>query len=142
MQPNVTLHTVALGFISMTIIGFAARVLPLFEGRALRRSWPLDVALIALNGATALRLASSFRGVPFGTRGLALSGALALLAVVSFAVVAWPLLGDGRRSRWMASEQRLDVVDAPARPGSTRGGQQSGTEMRVSGVVGRQRAHE
>jgi len=91
------LHIVTLGFITMTIIGFSARTLPLFAGRLLHRHWPLDLAFISINASVALRLLFSIDGAPASTRSLALSGALALLALIAFAITIWPLLSDDRR---------------------------------------------
>jgi NnrS protein len=91
------LHIVTLGFITITIIGFASRTLPLFAGRVLHRHWPLDLAFVALSASVALRLLASIDGAPASTRGLALSGALALIALIAFAITIWPLLGDDRR---------------------------------------------
>jgi uncharacterized protein involved in response to NO len=88
------LHIVTLGFITMTIVGFAARTLPLFAGRLLHRHWPLDLAFIALNASVALRLLASIDGAPASTRGLALSGTLGLVAIFAFAITVWPLLSD------------------------------------------------
>ena len=88
------LHIVTLGFITMTIIGFAARTLPLFAGRLLHHHWLLDLAFITLNAAVALRLLASIDGAPSSTRALALSGSLGLIAVIAFAITIWPLLSD------------------------------------------------
>jgi len=108
-------HTIALGFVSMTIVGFAARVLPLFEGRHLRRAWLLDAAFVTLNVSTATRLAASFEGLHFGWGPLALSGLLGVTAIGAFAFAIWPLLSNDGRARWSNAERRLDLI-AVSRP--------------------------
>ncbi len=86
------LHTFAMGFVTMTIFGFAARVLPLFEGRPLPMPRAMDAAFALLNASVVLRLAGGVIAAG-ATATLALSGVLGLAALACFAVVAWPLCG-------------------------------------------------
>ncbi len=82
-------HVVALGVVTMMILGLGSRILPLFEGARLQ--WPrlMDAAFISLNLSVALRLAFSSVSVPGGDSLLGLSGVSGLVALVCFALVVW-----------------------------------------------------
>lgn len=97
-------HVVALGVVTMMILGLGSRILPMFEGARLQ--WPrlMDVAFISLNLSVALRLVFSSVSVPGGGFLLALSGPSGLLALVCFALVVW------RTSRPQAREDRRPTV--------------------------------
>ncbi len=86
------LHVLALGFVSMMIMGMAARMLPLFEGAQLPHHRLMDGAFLALNSSVALRLAFGLVPGRVGSAGLGVSGVLGLLALVLFAFVVWKVL--------------------------------------------------
>lgn len=86
-----SLHTFAMGFVTMTIFGFTARVLPLLEGRPLPFPRVMDAAFVLLNGSVALRLIGSTTASAAFSGVLALSGLLGMAALVCFTVVVWPL---------------------------------------------------
>lgn len=87
------LHTYAVGFVTVTIFGFAVRVLPLLEGRPLPAPRLLDVAFVLLNASVILRLLGALDQPGASTHVLALSGCLALAALLCFVPVVWPLSG-------------------------------------------------
>lgn len=87
------LHTYAVGFMTMTIIGFAVRLLPLLEGRRLPAPALIDVAFFLLNTSIVLRLAGSVPQITESTDVLALSGGLALAGFLCVVPVCWPFSG-------------------------------------------------
>lgn len=86
-------HVFALGVLTMGILGFAARLLPLFEARVLTRVGAMDLAFIALTSGVAMRIVFAHPSVPFNDPGLAASGIATFVAVAAFARAIWPLLG-------------------------------------------------
>lgn len=82
-------HAVALGFVTMMIIGMATRVLPVFAGRRLYSATLATGALYALNTAAALRILGGLMAdtAYMGDRYwfMAAAGALGLFAAVLFA---------------------------------------------------------
>lgn len=94
------LHTYAVGFITMTIIGFALRVLPLLEKRPLPAPRLADAAFILLTASTLLRLFGAIDAGRASSAALGLSGVFALAALLSFGPIAWSLTGGpGLRAR-------------------------------------------
>lgn len=110
-------HVVALGVVTMMILGLGSRILPMFEDARLQ--WPrlMDVAFISLNLSVALRLVFSSVSVPGGDLLLALSGLSGLVALVCFALVVW------RTFRPQAREDRRPTVylNLGARTAAARG---------------------
>src|SRR5690606_28200349 len=91
------LHTLAVGFITMTIVGFASRALPLFEQRRhVERRWLLDVAFVALNLSVLARLLFGVSDMPSNSAGLAVSGVLGLAGIACFAGFAVGVLRHSR----------------------------------------------
>ncbi len=105
------LHTFAMGFITMTIFGFTARVLPLLEGRPLPTPRLADVAFALLNVSVLLRLAGSLGHGQASTATLALSGVLGLAALGCFVPIVWPLTG-GSRSGAARTRRGRPVMEA------------------------------
>ncbi|MBM3946614.1 MAG: hypothetical protein FJ315_04330, partial [SAR202 cluster bacterium] len=84
---SVARHAVALGVVTMMIMGMAARVLPVFEGKRLQSPRLMDTAFVLLTASVALRTAFSLTSVPASRALLGLSGVAGLAAVVLFAIV-------------------------------------------------------
>jgi len=82
-------HAVALGFITMMIVGMATRVLPVFAGRRLHSGTMAVGALYALNIAGALRVVGGLMADSSYVNDrywfMAAAGALGLFAVALFA---------------------------------------------------------
>lgn len=116
-----TLHVLTLGFLSMVIMGMAARMLPIFEGAQLPYPRLMDAAFVALNGSVALRIGFGLVSTRATTAGLAISGALGLLALALFAIVVIGVLRPQARETYRRSmaarlEQRQQGVTF-VRPG-------------------------
>jgi len=110
-----TLHVLTLGFLSMAIMGMAARMLPIFEGAQLPYQRLMDGAFVSLNGSAALRVGFGLVGTDGATAGLALSGVLGLLALALFAIVVAGVLRPSARETYRRSmaerlEQRKQAV--------------------------------
>ena len=83
-------HAIALGFITLLIVGMASRVIPVFAGKPLWKTWLVDVATACLVGSVLLRVPTETLA-PYGTSLatdllLALSGPLALAGLLAFAL--------------------------------------------------------
>jgi len=102
-----TTHVLALGFITMMIMGMGSRMIPLFEGAVLHGHRLMDLALVCLNASVVLRLA--FGVAPSGAAwpGLAASGALATLALALFAWVVWRTLKLAAREAYRERAQEF-----------------------------------
>lgn len=94
------LHVLTLGFITMMIMGMAARMLPLFEGAQLPHQPLMDVAFLALNSSVLLRVVFGLTLTGASSAGLAVSGVLGLLALALFAWVVWQVLRPAARERY------------------------------------------
>ena len=81
------LHTLTIGFLTMLIIGLAARLLPLFEHRTLPMAWLLGLAYAALASSTALRLLDAFVNLPSGALGI-----VGLIGAAGFMLGTMPIL--------------------------------------------------
>ena len=102
-----TVHVLALGFITMMIMGMGSRLLPLFEGAVLPAHRLMDLAFVCLNASVVLRLA--FGVVPSGATwpGLAASGALGTLSLALFAWVVWHALKLAAREAYRERAQEF-----------------------------------
>ena len=83
-------HALALGFVTLMIIGMASRVIPVFAGKPLWKAWLVDLAAGLIVGSVALRVPLEWL-VPYGGSLvsdllLALSGPLALAGLIAFAL--------------------------------------------------------
>lgn len=83
-------HALALGFVTILIIGMASRVVPVFAGKPLWKPWLVDVAAGCLAGSALLRVPTEIFA-PYGTSLLtdallAMSGPLALTGLIAFAL--------------------------------------------------------
>jgi uncharacterized protein involved in response to NO len=101
------LHALALGFVTMAIMGMAARMLPLFEGAILPLHWLMDVTFALLNTSVLLRIAFGIIPSQAVWTGLALSGSLSTLALVCFTVVVWRTLHPSSRERYAEMARNL-----------------------------------
>jgi hypothetical protein len=101
------LHALALGFVTLVIMGMAARMLPLFEGAILPLHWLMDVTFALLNISVLLRIAFGIIPSPAVWTGLALSGSLSTLALVCFTVVVWRTLHSSSRERYAEMARNL-----------------------------------
>ena len=81
-------HAIALGFVTLLIVGMASRVLPVFAGKRLWKAWLVDLATIFLVASALFRVViETFApyGTSFATDALlAASGPLALIGLVVF----------------------------------------------------------
>ncbi len=87
---NAARHALALGFVTLLIVGMASRVVPVFAGKPLWKPWLVDVATVCLAGSVLLRVPLEAL-VPYGTSAiadpvLAASGPLALTGLIAFAL--------------------------------------------------------
>lgn len=90
------LHALTVGYLSILIIGVASRLLPLFEGRTLRFSWLLAVALVALTLSTATRTTAAV--TPLSPTFLHAAAAMAAVGILAgIAPVAHMLGSPGGR---------------------------------------------
>ncbi len=83
-------HALALGFVTLMIVGMASRVIPVFAGKPLWKAWLVDLATGLIVLSVALRvpievLAPYGSGVAWAIP-LTLSGPLALAGLVAFAL--------------------------------------------------------
>ncbi|MGH2461781.1 MAG: DUF1858 domain-containing protein, partial [Chloroflexota bacterium] len=83
-------HALALGFVTLMIVGMASRVIPVFAGKPLWKAWLVDCATALLVGSVALRVPLEVFA-PYGTGLvtdllLTLSGPLALAGLLAFAL--------------------------------------------------------
>ena len=85
------MHTYAMGFLTMSIFGFALRVLPLLEARQLPQPELVTPTFVLLNLSVVLRLAGLSWTNDSATWTIAVSGILGLSAMVLFSLNAWPL---------------------------------------------------
>ena len=102
-----TVHVLALGFITMMIMGMGSRMIPLFEGSILPGHRLMDLAFVCMNAGVILRLA--FGLLPLGAEwpGLAASGVLGALALAFFAWVVWHALGPAAREAYRVRAQEF-----------------------------------
>jgi hypothetical protein len=117
------LHTLALGFVTMSIMGMAVRMLPIFEGAVVPLHGLMDGAFALLNAAVLLRLAYGTIPFPAAWVGLALSGSLATLALVCFSVVVWRTLHPSSRQKYAEMARnfgRQQLVFAQRQRGSSQ----------------------
>lgn len=103
------LHVLALGFVTMMIMGMASRMLPMFEGAELPHQSLMDVAFVCLNASVVLRLVFGLFFRAGANAGLAVSGILGLIALTAFALVAWKAM---RPAAQEAYRKRLEDVVA------------------------------
>ncbi|MEX2431157.1 MAG: NnrS family protein [Dehalococcoidia bacterium] len=99
------LHILALGFVTMMIMGMASRMLPMFEGGELRWHAAMDFAFVTLNLSVLLRLAFGLIPSDHTWAGLAVSGVLGLLALVAFGAVAWSAMLPSAREHYQQAMQ-------------------------------------
>lgn len=83
-------HAIALGFVTLLIVGMASRVIPVFAGKPLWKPWLVDVATGGLVASAGLRVPIETL-VPYGSAPLtdlllAASGPLALAGLIAFAL--------------------------------------------------------
>lgn len=83
-------HALALGFVTLLIVGMASRVIPVFAGKPLWRAWMVDLATALLGLGTFLRVVVEAIA-PYGASvptdlALAASGPLAFAGLLAFAV--------------------------------------------------------
>jgi uncharacterized protein involved in response to NO len=83
-------HALALGFVTLLIVGMASRVIPVFAGKPLWRAWMVDLATALLGLGTLLRVVVE-AVAPYGASvptdlALAASGPLAFAGLLAFAV--------------------------------------------------------
>lgn len=83
-------HALALGFITLMIVGMASRVIPVFAGKPLWRAWLVDLATGLIVGSVALRvpieIVAPYGSGPLAAIPLTLSGPLALAGLIGFAL--------------------------------------------------------
>ncbi|MBI4336969.1 MAG: DUF1858 domain-containing protein [Chloroflexi bacterium] len=82
-------HVVALGVVTMMVLGIGSRVLPVFEGAQLQAPRLMDAAFILLNLSVALRLAFSVASTGASQAMLGVSGVAGLAALALFTIVVW-----------------------------------------------------
>ncbi len=111
-----TLHVLALGFVTMMIMGMGSRMIPLFEGSILPVHRLMDLAYVSLNVGVVLRLA--FGVLPLGAEwpGLAASGMLGTLALALFAWVIWRALNAPAREAYRARAEEFGRQHMMAMP--------------------------
>ncbi len=107
------IHVLALGFITMAILGMAVRMLPIFEGAELPHHGLMDAAFWLLNASVALRLAFGVLPLPAAEAVLAASGAMGLLALVLFAIVVLQVLRPAAREAYHKRLTRIAQQRAP-----------------------------
>ncbi|HVC34880.1 MAG TPA: DUF1858 domain-containing protein [Chloroflexota bacterium] len=83
-------HALALGFVTLMIVGMASRVIPVFAGKPLWKAWLVDLATALIVGSVALRVPLEVLA-PYGSALvtdllLTLSGPLALAGLIAFAL--------------------------------------------------------
>lgn len=115
------LHVLALGFVTMMIMGMAARMLPAFEGAVLPLHGLMDTAFVLLNVSVLLRLGFGIFPSTEAWVGLAISGVSGTLSLVCFSIVVWRTLQPASRRKYaeMAREsgqqQVLNITRLPGR---------------------------
>jgi uncharacterized protein involved in response to NO len=111
-----TIHVLALGFITMMIMGMGSRMLPLFEGSILPGHRLMDLAFAGLNAGVVLRLA--FGVFPLGAEwpGLAASGTLGTSALALYAWVIWRALNPAAREAYRERAQEFGRQQMMATP--------------------------
>ena len=86
---NAGRHALALGFVTLMIVGMASRVVPVFAGKPLWKPWLVDLATVCIGGSVLLRVPLEAL-VPYGNTltgpFLAASGPLALTGLIAFAL--------------------------------------------------------
>ncbi len=102
-----TLHVLALGFVSMLIMGMASRMLPLFEGAELPHHRLMDAAFVGMNLSVGLRVLFGVWHTSIADAGLGVSGILGLLALACFAWPTWRVLRPAARE---AYRRRAEAV--------------------------------
>ena len=95
-----TLHVFGLGFVTMIIMGMAARMIPIFEGAVLPMQRLMDAIFVLINASVLLRL--GFGIIPTGMVwfGLTLSGSLGTLSIACFALIIWQTIRHASRQRY------------------------------------------
>ncbi|HEX5415968.1 MAG TPA: hypothetical protein VFZ25_09905, partial [Chloroflexota bacterium] len=83
-------HAIALGFVTVLIVGMASRVIPVFAGKPLWKAWLVDVATGLLVASVAIRVPvevlTPYGASVVGDLLLAVSGPLAWFGLLAFTV--------------------------------------------------------
>lgn len=83
-------HALALGFVTLMIVGMASRVIPVFAGKPLWKAWLVDLAtgLIVLSVAlrVPIEVLAPYGSAPSWAIPLTASGPLALVGLIAFAL--------------------------------------------------------
>jgi len=128
-------HAMALGFVTLLIVGMASRVIPVFAGKPLWKSWLVDVAAGLLVASVAIRVPVEILA-PYGSSAVAdllltLSGPLAWFGLIAFTVnfVVTMIRVDSARTVAAA-------VPVAKRRGNLRSGDLLAEALRIPGGLG------
>jgi hypothetical protein len=130
------LHVLALGFVSMIVMGMASRMVPLFEGAQLPNGGFMDIAFAFLNLSVLLRLVFGIAALGMTDIGLAASGIFGLLAVMIFTWPMWNVLRPAAREtyrqtvRVLASNQQT-IIGKDEIQWSQKSARPRGTQMQL-----------
>ena len=96
---SAAIHGIAIGVVSMMLLGMGAKMLPMFEGVRLQAPRLMDSAFLLLNASVALRVGFLTLQSPVSQAMVAISGVAGLIAVVLFAAVVWRTFSPAARRR-------------------------------------------
>jgi hypothetical protein len=96
-----------MGFVTMIIMGMAARMLPIFEGAILPLHRLMDVTFALLNASVILRMAFGIVPSSLAWAGLGSSGSLGTIALACFALVVWRTQHTSSRQKYADMARNL-----------------------------------
>jgi hypothetical protein len=114
-------HAITVGFISLMIVGVAARVVPTLNGVDVRRLTPLWGTFLLLNVGCALRvLAQTLTDItPYAFPVAGVSGLLEVTGLALWGAHLWSVMSG--RARYHSSPGALPAANAPVEAGQTVG---------------------
>lgn len=105
-------HAITVGFVSMTILGMAAKVVPTLNGVDIRRLRPLWLPFFLVNAGCALRvvlqIGTDFTGLAFPAVGI--SGMLEVTGIAFWGVHLWRIMGGWRPAEEAAAGRPVRIT--------------------------------